>query len=104
VEKINQWIIGTTQGDPDNISAGYSLAGDDMRSRHFEAMSFIASFAVAAMVDAKHQPWLNKTWDYIFSFRLPAFDYYDNSIKMIGILLLSGNYWGPPGALQTGKL
>jgi endo-1,4-beta-D-glucanase Y len=98
VEKINHWIVETTGGNPDNISAGYSLAGDDMRSRHFEAMSFIASFAVAAMVDAKHQSWLNKIWDYIFSFGIAEFDYYDNSIKMIGILLLSGNYWAPPAA------
>jgi hypothetical protein len=34
-------------------------------------------------------------WDYIFSFGLEQFDYYDNSIKMIGILILSGNYQGP---------
>lgn len=95
VEKINKWIKETTQNNPDNISAGYTLEGDDIKSRNFEAMSFIASFAVAAMVDPKHQVWLNKLWDYIVGFDLDQYDYYDNSIKMIGLIILSGNYWAP---------
>lgn len=95
VERINKWIKETTQNNPDNISAGYSLAGDDIKTRNFEAMSFIAPFAVAAMVDVKHQAWLNKLWDYIVGFDLDQYDYYDNSIKMIGLIILSGNYWAP---------
>ena len=95
VAKINKWIRETTEENPDNISAGYQLNGDDIKTRNFEAMSFIASFAVAAMVDAKNQIWLNKLWDYIFSFTLDQYDYYDNSIKMIAIIILSGNYWQP---------
>ncbi|MDP4262795.1 MAG: glycosyl hydrolase family 8 [Bacteroidota bacterium] len=95
VGKINNWIRETTQNNPDNISAGYTLAGDDIKSRNFEAMSFIASFAVAAMVDSANQAWVNKLWDYIASFDLDQFDYYDNSIKMIALLIVSGNYWIP---------
>jgi len=95
VDKINKWIRETTQNIPDNISAGYTLAGDDLKGRNFEAMSFIASFAVAAMVDAKNQTWLNKMWDYIFSFNLDQFDYYDNTLKMLELIILSGNYWVP---------
>ncbi len=95
VEKINKWVRGTTKNIPDNISAGYSLGGNDLPKRYFEAMSFIAPFAVSAMVSKDNQDWLNRLWDYIVSFDLDQFDYYDNSIKMIGLLLLSGNYWGP---------
>ena len=95
VQKINRWIRTTTKNNPDNISAGYSLEGDDLPGRYFEAMSFIASFAVSAMVSSEHQPWLNSLWDYIVSFDANGFDYYDNSIKMIAMLLLSGNYWSP---------
>ena len=92
-EKINNWIKETTSYKPDNISAGYTLAGNDIKGRYFEAMSFIASFAVAAMIDNKNQEWLNKLWDYIESFNINQYDYYDNSIKMISLILLSGNYW-----------
>ncbi|WP_175404136.1 glycosyl hydrolase family 8 [Mucilaginibacter sp. PPCGB 2223] len=91
--KINAWIRQTTGGNPDNISAGYTLAGNDIKGRYFEAMSFIAPFAVSAMAEDKNQVWLNKLWDYINKFDLDDFDYYDNSIKMIGLLIISGNYW-----------
>jgi len=95
VAKINNWIRTTTGGNPDNISAGYTLQGNDIKGRYFEALSFIAPFAVAAMVDVKNQIWLNKTWNYLVKFRLKDYDYYDNSIKMIDMIILSGNYPTP---------
>ena len=81
-----------------------------MRRRHFEALSFIAPFAVSAMVDTANQSWLNQLWDYLTGFRPEAFDYYDNSIKMLNMLILSGNYWDPsadlpdPGKFYMGLL
>jgi len=95
VRKINRWIRTTTKNNPDNISAGYSLGGDDLKHRYYEALCFIGPFSVAAMVDKDNQPWLNKLWDYMVNFRLKEFDYYDNSIKMINMIILSGNYWTP---------
>jgi endoglucanase len=111
---INRWIRLTTRGNPDNISAGYSLAGNDLPHHYFEALSFITPFAISAMVNDSNtnenvnsragsdrgknrdaQIWLNKLWDYIVRFRLSQFDYYDNSIKMIGMITISGNYWAP---------
>lgn len=95
VEKINRWIRSTTDNNPDNISAGYTLQGNDIGGRNFEALSFISSFAVSAMVDEKNQRWLNSLWDYMIDFKLNQFDYYDNTIKMIALIILSGNYWIP---------
>jgi endo-1,4-beta-D-glucanase Y len=95
VEPINKWIRETTDGNPDNISAGYTLSGDDLKTRNFEALSFISPFAISAMVDRKNQIWLNKLWDYIVNFKLKDFDYYDNSIKMLNLIILSHNYWEP---------
>ena len=95
LEKINRWIQQTTKGNPDNISAGYNLAGEDMRQRNYEALCFIAPFAVSAMTGRENQPWLNKVWDYMVHFPLHGFDYYDNSIKMLDMIVLSGNYWAP---------
>jgi endo-1,4-beta-D-glucanase Y len=95
LEPVNQWIRETTADNPDNISAGYTLGGDDLKSRNFEALSFISSFAISAMTDAKNQEWLNKLWDYIIHFELKDFDYFDNSIKMLNLIILSHNYWVP---------
>ena len=95
VNKINNWIRQTTNGNPDNISAGYTLAGNDIKGRYFEALSFIAPFTVSAMVDKSNQVWLNKLWDYLVAFKLRDYDYYDNSIKMLDMIIVSGNYWKP---------
>lgn len=94
-DKINHWIRETTKNRPDNISAGYTLEGNDIKGRYFEALSFIAPFAVSAMVDQKNQQWLNNVWDYLVNFKLKDYDYYDNSIKMLDMIILSGNYWKP---------
>ncbi|MEO6849883.1 MAG: glycosyl hydrolase family 8 [Mucilaginibacter sp.] len=92
-DKINRWIRETTRNNPDNISAGYTLEGNDIRGRYFEALSFIGPFAVSAMVDKKNQQWLDDVWDYLVDFKLKDYDYYDNSIKLLNMIILSGNYW-----------
>ncbi len=92
---INQWIRETTAGNPDNISAGYTLEGDDLKNRNFEALCFISSFAISAMTEGNNQEWLNKLWDYIIHFKLKDFDYFDNSIKMQSLIILSHHYWTP---------
>jgi hypothetical protein len=58
-------------------------------------LSFIAPFAVSAEVDSKNQLWLNKVWNYTTAFKLKDFDYYDNTIKLIDMIIVSGNYWCP---------
>ncbi|HEY4324698.1 MAG TPA: glycosyl hydrolase family 8 [Mucilaginibacter sp.] len=92
-DKINHWIRETTDNDTYNISAGYTLAGNDIKGRNFEALSFISPFAVSAMVDKKNQVWLNKVWDYMVAFKMEDFDYYDNTIKLFDMIIISGNYW-----------
>jgi len=93
VAKINHWVKETTNNDTYNLSAGYTLAGNDIKHRYFEALSFIAPFAVSAMVDQKNQAWLNKVWDYMTAFKMKDFDYYDNTIKLVDMIIVSGNYW-----------
>jgi endo-1,4-beta-D-glucanase Y len=104
IKKINSWIRGTTKDNPDNISAGYSLEGDDLKNRNYEALCFIAPFSIAAMASPDNQPWLNKLWDYIVHFPMREFDYYDNSIKMINMIILSGNYWTPQSGAKAGQV
>ena len=53
------------------------------------------------MASPENQEWLNKLWDYVTRFKLKDFDYYDNSIKMINLIILSGNYWAPISPTAT---
>jgi len=94
VAKINRWIRSTTGNNTYNLSAGYTLDGNDIKGRYFEALSFIAPFGVSAMVDQKNQVWLNHVWDYTMGFKMKDFDYYDNTIKLLDMIIISGNYWG----------
>jgi hypothetical protein len=99
--RVNNWIRSTTKGNPDNISAGYNLSGEDLPHRYFEALCFICPFAVAAMSSPDNQEWLNKMWDYIQHFKMKDFDYYDNTIKMLDMIILTGNYWTPAPSPDT---
>jgi hypothetical protein len=47
------------------------------------------------MVDKNNQQWLNHVWDYTMQFKLKEFDYYDNTIKMLNMIIITGNYWSP---------
>ena len=93
VGKINKWVRETTNNDTYNLSAGYTLAGNDIKGRYFEALSFVAPFGVSAMVDGKNQVWLNKLWDYLTGFKMKDYDYYDNTIKLLDMIIISENYW-----------
>jgi endo-1,4-beta-D-glucanase Y len=93
VSKINKWIRETTGNNTYNLSAGYTLAGNDIKGRYFEALSFIAPFGVSAMVDGKNQVWLNHVWNYLTGFKMKDYDYYDNTIKLLDMIIMSGNYW-----------
>ena len=64
-------------------------AEEEMRCR------LSAQATTSAMTDQKNQQWLNAVWDYLVHFKLKDYDYYDNSIKMINLIILSGNYWSP---------
>ena len=92
VLKINRWIMLTTNNDTYNLGAGYTLEGNDIKGRNFEALSFVAPFGVSAMVGRQNQQWLNKIWTYLVVFKLKDYDYYDNTIKLMNMIIMSGNY------------
>ena len=93
VSKINHWIRITTANDTYNLGAGYTLQGTDIKGRNFEALSFVAPFGVSAMVNQQNQQWLNKVWTYLVNFKLKDYDYYDNTIKLMDMIIMTQNYW-----------
>lgn len=97
VQKINNWIRAKTGNDPSNIYAGYYLNGNDIPGNDYESAAFAGPFAVAAMVDVSNQNWLNDTYDFLLSLELQDYEYYDNTLKLLCMLVLSGNYWVPQG-------
>jgi len=93
VEKMTAWIRSSTSDYPGEIMSGYWLDGDVVDGGYYNSMAFTAPFAVAAMVDNSNQSWLNSLWESIANDDYPG--YYDDTLKLLSLVALSGNWWSP---------
>lgn len=94
VQAINAWIQNKTAGLPAKINAGYTLRGQ--RLKYDRSAAFLGPLGVAAMVGAENQTWLNDIWTELLA-RDPDKDddYYGNSLKLLSMIVMSGNWWAP---------
>jgi hypothetical protein len=99
---ITNWIRTATGGDPSKIIDGYKLDGSigslAPGDSHGPSLAFSAPFAVAAMTDAAHQQWLDALWTFTVVQDHDVDqgdDYYGNTIKVIDMIIMSGNWWDP---------
>ena len=95
IEKINSWLKLAANNSPENIKARYSLEGDALPYSDYYSPSFVAPFTVAAMVGRGNQVWLNDLYTYLISSRIEDHRYFDNTLKMLALIVLSGNCWSP---------
>lgn len=95
IDKINNWIMQKTGNSPVNIHAGYTLGGDPIAGSDYYSPAFIAPLTVAAMVSRNNQVWLNDLYSYLVSSRIEDYKYFDNTLKMLALIVLSGNCWNP---------
>lgn len=91
--KMNSWIQQKTGGDPSKIRAGYDLGGNSLAS--YNSVAFATPFAVSAMIDSSNQQWLNRLWDHSVKARTSDIAYFDNSIRLLSLITVSGNWWEP---------
>jgi len=93
VRPMTAWIRRATQDTPTRIGDGYDLRGTAFS--HERSMAFVAPLAVAAMVDSSNQQWLNALWAEIVDTPREDEEYYGNTLKMLAMIMLSGNWWRP---------
>jgi endoglucanase len=93
LEPINKWIKKRTRENPENIRDGYMLSGKPTIGASGDNIAFIGTFGVGAMSDAKNQVWLNRIWDYASHEPLSDEEYYGNTLKMLCLIVMSGNWW-----------
>ena len=91
-KKIAAWLKTKTTGNPQNIRAGYQLNGSDLSGNAYFTSFFAAPIGVASMLDAANQVWLNALYD---SVRAQHEDYYEDSVALLCLLAMSGNFWDP---------
>jgi endoglucanase len=90
---INHWITKQAKNDPYKIKDGYTLTGKAIIGSSGDNIAFICPFGIAAMTDSKNYVWLNRIWDYAVNEPLSDEEYYGNTIKLLSIIVMSGNWW-----------
>lgn len=90
--KISHWIERKTDGRPQAIRAGYQLDGTVLDEGDYFTDLYAGPFGVAAMADPAQQDWLNAVYDAVRHHRE---DYYEDSIGLLSMLVMTGNYWDP---------
>ena len=90
--RLANWIATATEGDPAKIRAGYQLDGTPLPGINYFTTFFAAPFGAALMTTPEHQAFLNDLYDSVYSRRE---DYYEDSVTLLTLLLMTGNYWDP---------
>lgn len=98
VNNILNWLKPSTNNNPLLVRAGYRLNGEPIHT--FSDISFTAPLIAAAIADATHQEWLNDGWEVIST---RSSSYYPDTINLLSMLLISGNWWAPPSAIFAGQ-
>jgi len=105
LRKISTWAFSAFGGDPGAIGAGFELDGTPLPGSNYFTTAFAAPFGVAAMIEPGQQQWLDDLYDAV---RLSDESYYEDSITLLCLLVMTGNYWSPaalpgraPGAVPT---
>jgi endo-1,4-beta-D-glucanase Y len=93
LDPIIAWTVSSTAGEPAAIVDGYTLTGDPIGSG--QSLAFTAPLAVGAMFDGSHQAWLDVSWDRLVARELGDDEYYGNTLKLLALIVLSGNAWAP---------
>jgi endo-1,4-beta-D-glucanase Y len=91
LERMNTFVRTHSEDDPSQIRAGYALQGRAFAAG--QSMAFTAPFGVSAMLDKSHQDWLNRMWEHVVAH--PPEQSLQDSIRLLSMLLMSGNWWAP---------
>jgi hypothetical protein len=95
LSQMNAWMQDSTGGDPIKIHAGYDLTGMTDEDYDYIDMAFIAPLGVSAMVEAENQQWLNDLWDFSVNHPFEDESYFDSTLKLLSMIVMSGNWWVP---------
>jgi hypothetical protein len=94
-QRLTTWAKATTGGVPSAFRSGYRLNGTASPGSDYLSLAFVAPLGVGAMVDAANQAWLNAIWDLVVATPFSADGYYENTLKLLAMVVMSGNWWAP---------
>ena len=89
-----RWIRAATGGDPANIRSGYQLNGTLSPAPTISRWRSSRRSASARWSTPPTRAWLNAIWDLVVAHAdLDAEGYYENTLKLLSMIVMSGNWW-----------
>lgn len=92
-QRISLFVEAAAGGVATNVRAGYALDGTPLPGSNYFTTAFAAPLGVAAMVTPTQQQWLNDLYEAV---RLSDEGYFEDTLTLLSLLVMSGNSWGPP--------
>lgn len=92
--RIALWSATASSNVATNIRPGYRLDGTPLATNYFTSF-FAAPIGVATMTSPTQQTWLNAIYD---SVRTRQEGYYEDSVALLSLMVMSGTYWDPVAA------
>ena len=92
LKKLSLWIEKKAHGDPQKIRAGYTVTGVPIAAGNYFTTVFAAPFGVAAMMNPNQQGWLDGIYA---SVRTVHENYFEDSVNLLCLLVMTGNFWDP---------
>ncbi len=85
---------------PGRVQPGYQLDGRPLYESGWTSLAYIAPLGVAAMLEPGEQQWLNATWNAIRDEGDEGMvgSYYEDTLALLSLIAMSGNWWAPESA------
>lgn len=92
---LTAWAQRATRGDPRAFADTYQLDGSTHPGHGTNSMAYVPMLGVAAMLDPANQSWLDAIWADATSTSLADEDYFGNTLKLLGMVAMTG-HWATP--------
>lgn len=92
VNKMVTWLKSSVGDSIAKMKGGYSLDGVVLSGSDYFSAAFAAPMLAASTADASNQNFLNIGWKKLATTKS---GYYEDSINLLSMLLISGNWWAP---------
>ena len=91
--KIARWSNAATSGNPRQFRSGYHLNGTPLPDSDYFSIFFAPPLGVAAMCDPGLQAWLDAIYTAVVA--TTDEDYYEESVALLCLMLMTGNFRDP---------
>ena len=93
VDRWTSFMKKQSGGDLAKLLAGYRLDGSP--TVDYGDMAFVAPLGVGAMASADNQAFVDAIWKATVAQPIKKGKYYSNTLKMLTLIAMSGNWWQP---------